>query len=111
MHRRIGLVFALFVAWAAPAMGQDQPDRPDQMRRFGHQDLTLLQRMAHQPEIVSLQITQASMDQLGGARGCTLGKIPLFGQCDREAAPRRIAGDGSAIDAATDDEEIVERLG
>ena len=56
------------------------------------------------------EITQSAMDQLGGGRRGARRKILHFGQCDRITTADGIAGDAAAVDAATDDEQIVHRF-
>jgi hypothetical protein len=88
-------------------MGQHQADGPDQVRRLRHEDLAFAQRLAHEPEIIGLEIAQTAMDQLGGARGGAFREVALLGQGDGETAPGSVAGDSGAVDAAADDEEVV----
>lgn len=82
--------------------------------RIGHEiwgiatskGLSLLQRLADQSEFEILQIAQPAMEQLGRGRRCGLRQIALFGQSDGQTAARRIAGNGAAIDATTDNEQV-----
>ncbi len=76
------------------------------MRRLGQQHLALLQRLAHQPELVVFQIAQAAMDQLGRLGGGGAGEIVHFAEPDLERPPRRVAGDACAVDAAADHEQV-----
>ncbi len=81
---------------------------------MGHGDeqrLTFLQRLADQAELEILQIAQAAVEQLGRGRGGALRQIALFGQGDGQAAPRGVARDAAAVDAAADDEKIADRVG
>ena len=73
------------------------------------QHLALGQRLAHQAELVVLEIAQAAMDQLGRGRGRAAGKIALLAQEHRQAAAGGIAGDAAAVDAAADDGDVVDR--
>src|SRR5690606_15914878 len=52
------------------------------------------------------EVAQAAMDELGGGRRGGAAQIGLLAQEDRQAPPRRIAGNAAAIDAAADDGEI-----
>ena len=79
------------------------------MRRVAQQHLAFLQALAHQPELVILEIAQAAVDQLGAGAGGVRGEIVLLHQQHRQAAPGSIAGDTGAVDAATDHEKV-ERL-
>ena len=46
-------------------LGQDEGQRPDDVRRHVQQPLALDQRLSHQPELAIFQIAQTAMDQLG----------------------------------------------
>ena len=76
------------------------------MRRSLQQHLALDQRLAHQAELVVLEIAQAAMDELGRGRGGGAGEIALLRQIDLEAAPGRVAGDAAAVDAAANDRKV-----
>ena len=54
----------------APArhLRQHEALRPDDMAGVGQQHLALLQRLAHEPEFVVLEIAQAAVDELGARR-------------------------------------------
>ena len=75
----------------------------DDVRSRGHQHFPFQQRFAHQSEMKILEITQTTMDELGAGGGRVRGEVMLLAQRDLEAAPRRIAGDTGAVDAAADD--------
>lgn len=92
---------------AALVIGQHEAQRPDDVRRHRPEDFALHQRFAHQAEFVMLEITQAAMDQLGGARRGARGEIVHLRQRHRIAAPNSIARNAAAVDAATDDEYVV----
>ena len=66
-----------------------EAQRPDDMRRRLEQHLPLDQRLANQSEFVMLQIAQAAMNELGRGRGCSGGKIALFGKKHAQPAPGR----------------------
>ena len=87
---------------------QHEAHRPDDVGRRPQQDLALDQRLADQPELVILEIAQAAMDQLAAARRGPLREVVLLAQEHLEAAPGGVAGDARAVDAATDDQEIVD---
>ena len=87
-------------------MRQHEAHGPDDVGRCIEQNLTLDQRLAHEPEFVVFEIAQSAVDELAGSRGCPLGQIVLLAQDHREAAARRIARDARTIDAAPDDDEI-----
>ena len=87
-------------------VGQDEAQRPDDVRRGVQQALALEQGLADQAELVIFEIAQAAMDQLGAGRGGVAGKVALLAEHHREAAADRIAGDARAVDAAADDQKI-----
>jgi hypothetical protein len=55
-----------------------------------------------------LEISEASVNELGGSRGGRAGQIAFFNQDHRQAASLRIARDAAAIDASSDDGEIMD---
>ena len=89
---------------------QHEAQRPGEVRGLGEQHLALLQRLAHQPELVMFEVAQAAMDQLGRGRGGGAGEIVHLAETDLQPTADGIAGDTGAIDAAANDEQI-ERLG
>jgi hypothetical protein len=88
-------------------MGQDEAHRPDDVRSRREQHLALDQGLPHEAELVVFEISQAAMDELAGARGGALGEVVLLAEQDAEAAADGIAGDPRAVDAATDDDQVV----
>ena len=91
-------------------MRQHETQRKGEVRRLGQQDLALLQRLAHQPELVVLQIAQAAMDQLGRGRRGGAGKIVHLAQPDLQRPPHRIAGNACTVYSAAHYEKIERRL-
>jgi hypothetical protein len=83
-----------------------EAQRPHDVRRALEQHLALLQRLAHQRELVVLQVAQPAVDQLGGRRRGVRGKIVLFAQHHAPAAAREVACNAAAIDAAADDQHV-----
>ena len=69
-------------------IGKHKPQRPDEMRRAAHENLTLAQSVANQLEIKGLEIAQATMDELGGSRRGAFGEILHLGQSNTQAAAR-----------------------
>ncbi len=90
------------------AVRQDHAHRPDDMRGGLEQHLALDQRLAHQPELVVLQVAQAAVDILAAARGGAFREVVLLAQQHAQAAAGGIARDARPVDAAADDHEIVE---
>src|SRR3546814_1658817 len=78
-------------------VGQNEAQRPDDVRGRAQQHLALDQRLAHQPELVVLEITQAAVDKLGARRGGGAGEVALFAKQHGEAAARRIPGDAGTV--------------
>ena len=88
-------------------MRHDEGKRPDDVRRGAQQHFALLQRLAHQAELVILEVAQSAVDELGaGGRGVGR-EIVLLAKQDGQTATRRIARDAGAVDATADDEQIV----
>ena len=95
---------------AGPLMRQHEAQRPHDVRRDAPQHLALGQRLAHQPEIVVLEVAQAAVDQLGGARRGAAGEVAHLAQEHGQAAAGSVAGDAAAVDAATDDGQVEDLL-
>src|ERR1700679_3176768 len=70
------------------------------------EDFTLDQRLAHQPEIVIFEVTQATMHELGRPRRGAAGQIVHLAQENRISAADRVARDTAAVDAPADDSEV-----
>ena len=89
-------------------MGQDETQRPDDMRCRVEQHFALDQRLPHQAELVVLEVAQATVDQLARGAGGGRGEVGLLAEEDLEPATGGVGGDAGAIDAATDDGEVEE---
>lgn len=89
---------------------QDEAHWPDDVRRHGPKDLAFHQRFAHKAEFIMLEITKATMDELGCAGRCAGGEIVHFGQCHGISTARRIARNAAAVDSTTDHENIANFL-
>ena len=89
---------------------QHELQRRDDMGRGAKKHFALGQRLGHEPELVVLEIAQTAVDQFGAPRRRMRGKIVFFDQQCLEAAARRIARNAGAVDAATDNGEIVHGL-
>jgi hypothetical protein len=91
------------------AVGQrvEERDRPDQVRRQPvEQQPALLERLADQPEVEHLQVTQAAVDQLAAAAAGAAGQVALLQQPGGEAAGDSVEGDAGADHPAADDEHV-----
>ena len=94
-------------AWPQPGVvGQDETERPDDMRRDLPENFAFDQRLANQPELIIFQIAQPAVNELGRPRRCAARQIIHFTEENRISTPRRVAGDTAAIDAAADDSEV-----
>src|SRR5262249_51509528 len=85
---------------------QHEEERPDDVRRDAQQHLALLQRLAHQVELVLLEVAQPAVDQLRAASAGGPREVALFDEQDREAAAGRIARDARAVDPPAHDQEV-----
>src|SRR3546814_1725886 len=86
---------------------QNETQRPDDMRRRAQQNLAFPQRLAHEAELVVLEIAQTAMDELRTRRRSRRAEVVLLAQQDTQATARRVARDPGAIDAAPDDQQVV----
>ena len=85
---------------------QHEAQRPADVRRRGEHDLALAQRLAHQREVVELEVAQAAVDQLGAGRRGVRGEVVLLAEQRAQAAAGGVARDAGAVDAAADDEQV-----
>ena len=90
--------------------GDDEAQRPHQVRRQVDVDLALQQRLADEPEVEVLQVAQAAVDELARARGGPGRVVGALDQRHAVAARGRVERDARAGDPAADDEHV-ERLG
>jgi len=89
---------------------QDETQRPDDVGGEAPQHLALHQRLAHQAELVVLEIAQSTVDELGGRGGGGAGEVALLEEDGCKSPSGRIARDAAAIDAPSDDSEVVDLL-
>ena len=82
--------------------------RPGKVGGNAQQDLALRQRFGHQAKLELLEVAQAAVDQLGRGRRSRAGKVAALDQQRRQAAAGGVARDAGAVDAAANDEEIVD---
>ena len=90
--------------------GRTKASGLDEMRRAVQEHLALGERLAHQPELVVLEVTKPAVDQLGAPLRRGAGDVVLLDQEHLEAAARRIAGDACPVDAGTDYGKVVRRV-
>jgi hypothetical protein len=85
----------------------DETQRPHDVGRRAQQGLALLERLAHEPELLVLEVAQPAVNQLGTGRRGVRGEIVLFAKQHGEPAPSRVTRDARAVDPAAHDEQIV----
>ena len=88
-------------------MRQDEFQRPDNVWRGGEHTFAFGQRLMDQTKFIELEVAQAAMDQFCRGRRRAACEIVLFDKTHGKSASGRIASDGAAIDAATDNQKIV----
>jgi hypothetical protein len=86
---------------------QNETKGADDVGRDLPEDFALDQRLANQPELIVFQIAQAAMHELRRPGRRPARQIIHFTKKNRIASARGIAGDAAAIDAASDDSEVV----
>ena len=84
----------------------DEPQRAHEMGREIDVDLALEQRLAHEPEIEVLQVAQAAVDELAGARRGAARVVGALDERDRVAARCGVQRDARSGDPAADDEDV-----
>ena len=94
----------------APVRGQHERERADQMGRHLEQDPPLARCLAHQVELVLLEVAQAAVDQPRRMRRRAAREVALVHHGGAKAAQRGVARDPGAGDAAADDQHV-HRLG
>ena len=87
-------------------MRQDEPHRPDDVRRRAEQDLALDQRLADEAKFVIFQIAQAAVNELARPGGRPLREIILLAEQRREAAAHSVASNPGSVDAAANDNQV-----
>ena len=73
------------------------------------QQAPLVQRLAHEADVETLEVAQAAVDQLAGAARRAGGEVALLDQSHRQAAAGGVEGDAAAGHAAADHQHV-ERL-
>ena len=81
-------------------------DRLDEVRSQAQQHLALAQRLAHQRDLVVLEVAQTAVDQARGPARGSAADVALVDQEHAQAAKRDVAGDAGAVDARADDREV-----
>ena len=90
--------------------GDDEGQRPDEVRREPDHELALEQRLAHEAQVEVLQVAQAAVDELARAARGAGGVVGLLDERDRVAARGRVERDAGAGDPAAHDDHV-EALG
>ncbi len=79
----------------------------DEVRReLLHEQLALVERLAHEPEVELLEVAQPAVDELAGAARRAGGEVALLDQRHGEAATGRVQGGATARHAAADHEDV-----
>ena len=87
---------------------EQERHRPDQVRSQPlKQQRSLPERLAHEPDIELLEITQAAVDELARAGRGTRAEVPGLDQPDRQAAADGVERDARPDNAAADHEDLV----
>jgi hypothetical protein len=73
---------------------------------LAEQQLALGQRLAHQAELVVLQVAQAAVDQLGGRRRGVARQVVLLAQQHGQATAGQVARDAGTVDAAAHHQHV-----
>ena len=94
----------------AGVMRQNETQRTNDVRRDLPEDLALDQRLAHQTKLIIFEIAQAAMHELGRPGRRSAGQVIHFTEENRIAPARRIARDAAAINAASNDGEVVNSI-
>ena len=89
-------------------MRQHEGERLDEMRRDAQHHLALGERFGDETKLVVLEVAQSAVDELGAPLRRRGREVVLLDEEHRQAAARGVAGDPGAVDAAADDEEIVD---
>ena len=84
----------------------DKPQRPENMRRCSQQHFSFRQCLLHQPELVVLQVTQATVDELGAGRRRMRRQVVLFAQHHLLPTAGSITRDASTVNTATHYQQV-----
>src|SRR5918998_803232 len=91
----------------APVVDRDdEPQRFHEVRRYMQELLALGEGLAHEVDLVVLQVAQAAVDQAGCPLGGPVGDVALVQEQDLQAAHGGVAGDAGAVDAGPDHDEV-----
>ncbi|OLE14703.1 MAG: hypothetical protein AUG89_00860 [Acidobacteria bacterium 13_1_20CM_4_56_7] len=80
--------------------------RLDEMRAFGEKAFALAHRLANQAQFTMLQISQATMNDAGGAARNAGGEVILLQQKGALSGARTFTGDRYAVYATSDDHHV-----
>ena len=89
-----------------PVDRHQERQRADQLGRQPREGLSLAQRLPDQPEVEELEVPEAPVDELGGARGRPGGEVRLLHEDAGEPALGQVARDAGAGHAAADDDGV-----
>jgi YegS/Rv2252/BmrU family lipid kinase len=91
--------------------GQEDRQRPDQVRSEPAEDLPLPEGFMHQPDFILLQVPEAAVDHPGGPPGGSRSEVILLHEGDREPARCRVEGYSGTGDPTADDQHVKPVLG
>ncbi len=96
---------------AGPALaplvdGDDEAQRFDEVRRYVEELLALGEGLAHEVELVVLQVAQTAVDQAGRPLGGPVRDVALVQEQHLQAAHGGVPGDAGAVDAGPDHDEV-----
>ncbi len=92
---------------AAPRQRVEEGDRPDEVRRDpAEHQLALLERLPDEVEVHLLEVAQAAVEELGGARGGPRPEVALLDEGGGQTTGRGIERDPGPGHPAADDEHV-----
>src|ERR671914_2417285 len=86
--------------------GDQEAERPDQVRGYVQEPLAVPQRFPDQGDLEVLQVAEAAVDQASRPARRPARDVPLVEQKDPEAAHRGVPGDPGPVDAGADDDQV-----
>ena len=90
-------------------IGQDEPQRPADVRHGDEERLALFQRLADKTKLEIFEVAQAAVEQFGGGGRRRLRHIALFGQGDGQPPSGGVPRNSATVDSAADDEQVDRR--
>ena len=91
----------------AAVVREHEAQRLDDVGRHAEEHLALGEGLAHEAELVLLEVAQPAVDELGRGRRRSARQVVLLGEQHAEPASRGVPRDTAAVDAPTDDGNVV----